>query len=54
MQILQSCHLSGPSANHLGLNKTLAMVSKSYYWPMMDADVKTFCQSCEQCNEDDR
>ena len=54
-QILESCHSSGPDAlNHFDQDRTLAEVSRSYYWPKMDADVKMFCQSCEQCKGDSR
>jgi len=34
---------------HIGIKKTLQMLSKSYTWPNMTKDVKNFIDSCNTC-----
>eukprot|EP00745_Piridium_sociabile_P042566 TRINITY_DN86007_c0_g3_i1.p1 TRINITY_DN86007_c0_g3~~TRINITY_DN86007_c0_g3_i1.p1 ORF type:complete len:197 (-),score=25.44 TRINITY_DN86007_c0_g3_i1:435-1025(-) len=38
-----------PMAGHLGTAKTKDRVFGSLYWPGMCADIRRYCQSCEQC-----
>ncbi|CAI7880334.1 unnamed protein product [Closterium sp. NIES-53] len=38
-----------PYAGHFGSNKTLAGLSKYYYWPRMAANVQQFVTSCDTC-----
>jgi transposase InsO family protein len=44
--IISTCH---DEMGHYGVGKTLYMVAKNYYWPQMAADVRTYCEKCEQC-----
>lgn len=38
-------HISG----HPGRNNTLAIVSRSFYWPRMSIMVRRFCRNCDIC-----
>ena len=54
-EILESCHSSGRDAsNHFDQKETLAVVSKRYFWPRMEDDVKEFCKACELCKKNKR
>ena len=37
-RILESVH----DASHLGINRTLHLVSSKYYWPVLTKDVKDY------------
>lgn len=39
-----------PSAGHLGADKTLEKIKKSFYWPMMKDFVKNYCRKCDLCS----
>ena len=47
MTIIQENH--DGIAGHLGYKKTLAKVTKSYYWEKMAPDIKKFVDTCEAC-----
>ena len=36
-------------AGHLGVNKTLQKIKKSFFWPFMKRDVKRYVNSCHEC-----
>ena len=36
---------------HIGIKKTLFMISKSYFWPNMTNEVKLFIDTCEICQK---
>ena len=38
-----------PLAGHLGAEKTLSLLRRSYYWPGMSTDVKNYCRACVPC-----
>ena len=38
-----------PMAGHLGVRKTLARLTKTYYWYNGKKDVRNWCQSCLSC-----
>ena len=40
---------SVPLSGHLGRKKTMARLSRRFYWPSMHKDVASFCQCCETC-----
>jgi len=46
--VLKSLH-SDCSGGHLGAEKTLEKIRRRFYWPLMTADVKHYCQSCADC-----
>ena len=46
--ILQLVH-DDPLSAHFGTGKTLALLSRSFWWPSATASVKTYIQSCEVC-----
>ena len=38
-----------PFSAHMGISRTLARVSSSFFWPNMTVDVRKFCRSCAIC-----
>jgi len=38
-----------PAAGHLGVKRTLELISRNFWWPKMEDDVKNFVKSCETC-----
>ena len=49
-RVLELAH-TVPLAGHLGKKKTLARVSRRFYWPTMHKDVADFCRSCGTCQK---
>lgn len=47
-QIFSDSH-STPYAGHFGVNKTMANISKSFWWPNMKNDVTERIRKCEAC-----
>ena len=47
-QILSLGH-DMPLSAHMGISRTLARVSSSFFWPKMTVDVRKFCRSCAIC-----
>ena len=47
-ELLEEAHDS-PIAGHLGVTRTMDLLSRTYYWPKMIEDVKAFIQSCRLC-----
>ena len=48
LDILTRYH-NKPAAGHLGVRRTLELISRNFWWPKMEEDVKSFIQSCETC-----
>jgi hypothetical protein len=44
--LLHECH---DAAGHFGIDKTLELLARQYYWPRMRADAQAYVASCEQC-----
>ena len=38
-----------PLARHFGVEKTLELLTRKYYWPKMRADIKKYIQGCNIC-----
>src|SRR6266498_36214 len=38
-----------PLSGHFGLEATLIKLKERYYWPKMKNDVKSYIQTCDQC-----
>ena len=47
-RVLTETH-NAPTAGHLGIAKTLARLSRCYYWPKMMRDAARFVRSCNSC-----
>ena len=49
-------HHDVPWAAHLGVAKTVELVKRQFYWPLMDKDIKEYVLSCNMCqsNKPDR
>jgi hypothetical protein len=45
-------HHDVPWCGHLGIEKTLELVKRQFYWPGMEADIKAYIQSCYKCQAD--
>jgi hypothetical protein len=48
LQILQARHAS-PVAGHFGVNKTVELVSRDYFWPGLRRCTRKFIRGCEVC-----
>ena len=38
-----------PFAGHLGREKTIQRILRRFYWPTLFHDVRSYCQTCEEC-----
>ena len=47
-QLLSDFHDS-PYIGHVGINKTMRLISRYYWWPGMDADVNKYVRECHSC-----
>ena len=47
-RVLWTCH-DAPIAGHVGITKTLELVSRDYYWPDWRRDVKHHVRTCDGC-----
>ena len=45
---MQSLH-NDPTAGHLGVNRTLDRLKKTFYWANMHENVATWCRECSEC-----
>ena len=36
-------------AGHMGMDKTLEMINRNFYWPRMADDIEDFVRSCDDC-----
>jgi hypothetical protein len=50
-QILESEH-NTKIASHMGLNKTIELIRRNFWWPKMDERIIDFVRSCTQCQKD--
>jgi len=48
LDILTRYHYK-PAAGHLGIRRTLELISRNFWWPKMEEDAKSFILSCETC-----
>ena len=46
--LLHECHDS-PTSGHLGVAKTIALVTRHFYWPAMHAEIQSYVTSCHSC-----
>ena len=38
-------------AGHMGMDKTIQMVDRNFYWPVMAKDIEEYVHSCEGCQK---
>lgn len=48
LELLQEAH-DIPTAGHLGVARTIDLLTRSYYWPKLAEEVKQFVESCFTC-----
>jgi Integrase zinc binding domain len=48
LRVLQQCH-DHPLSGHLGQNKTLNLIRRTYSWPLLRTMVQDYCKSCTAC-----
>ena len=48
--LLHDCHDS-LLGGHLGVDKTLSLAQRYYYWPKMEQDVRQYVETCRLCQE---
>ena len=46
---LISQHHNNPLADHFGIDKTLKLIAKKYYWPTLCRDVEVYVKGCNIC-----
>jgi transposase InsO family protein len=42
-------HHDGPLSGHMGRQRTLDLISRTYWWPTMRADVEAHVRACDSC-----
>lgn len=42
-------HHDPPTCGHLGVSKTLARITRNFYWPKCHADVSRYVKNCQVC-----
>jgi hypothetical protein len=47
-RIIKSEHDS-KIAGHFGRDRTLELVSRNFYWPKMEDDIRKYCNKCDNC-----
>ena len=47
MKIMEAEHDS-QVAGHMGMDKTIEMVDRNFYWPEMAKDIEDYVRSCEE------
>ncbi|KAF7821490.1 Transposon Ty3-I Gag-Pol polyprotein [Senna tora] len=50
-EIIKECHDS-KWAGHPGVRRTLALVERAYYWPLMRDDIELYVRTCLVCQQD--
>ena len=48
LDILMRYH-EKPAAGHLGIKRTLELITRNFWWPKIHEDVASFVKSCETC-----
>ena len=48
LEILMKYH-EKPAAGHLGIKRTLELITRNFWWPKIHIDVAKFVRSCETC-----
>ena len=48
--VLRECH-SAPIAGHIGLNRTLQLVTQDFFWPRITRGVILYCSQCLTCQQ---
>ena len=43
-----------PLSGHTGWKKTAKKILQHFYWPGLNADIKRFCQECQNCQKSGR
>ena len=46
---IMRAHHNVPTAGHPGHHKTLELVTRNYYWPGMNRDIRQYVQGCSTC-----
>ena len=46
--IINELHCS-PYAGHIGMNRTLALIARYFYWPDMQTDINDYVRGCVMC-----
>lgn len=49
-QILQAYH-DHPLVGHVGIEKTIELVKRDFYWPQMDAEIRLYVTTCHSCQK---
>ncbi len=47
-------HLAHDKTGHLGHRKVVTIIKRNFVWPLMNTDIKRYCESCEQCQRNNK
>ena len=50
MNILEAEHDS-QVAGHMGMDQTIEMCDRNFYWPVMAKEIEDYVRSCEDCQK---
>jgi len=48
--VLHNNHESS-TAGHRGVQKTISLIGRTFYWPSMKSDMQSYVDSCHKCQE---
>ena len=48
LEVIRQIH-DQPAVGHPGVARTLEMITRNYYWPKMEADIKRYVRNCHVC-----
>src|SRR6266511_6020837 len=51
IELILSLAHEHPLSRHFGLETTLIKLKERYYWPKMKDDIKSYIQTCDQCQK---
>src|SRR6266498_3547597 len=54
MESILSLAHEHPLSGHFGLEATLSKLKERYYWPKMKDDIKSYIQTCDQCQRHEK
>ena len=48
---LNLIHLAHDKTGHLGHRKVVSIIKRNFVWPLMNSEIKRYCDSCEHCQK---
>ena len=51
---LNLIHLAHDKTGHLGHRKVVSIIKRNFVWPLMNSEIKRYCDSCEHCQKNNK